>query len=114
MVLYTPTISRLAAVAERHNLHLTDDELSEIRALGIGALRSCERLQAAQGYTLPTCYPRTPGWQPSADENQLNAWAFRCDVAGADDGVLHGKTVALKDIIPVSGVPMSAGSALLQ
>jgi amidase len=114
MVLYTPTISRLAEVAERHNLQLTEDELSELRELGIGALRSCERLQAAQGCTLPTRYPRTSGWQPSADENRLNAWAYRCDVAGADGGVLSGKTVALKDIIPVSGVPMSAGSALLQ
>lgn len=114
MVLYTPTISRLAEVAERHNLQLTEDELSQLRELGIGALRSCERLQAAQGYTLPTRYPRTSAWQPSADENRLNAWAYRCDVAGADGGVLSGKTVALKDIIPVSGVPMSAGSALLQ
>jgi amidase len=113
MVLYTPSTGQLAAVAERHGLELTDDELSELRELGLGVLRACERLQSAPGHTLPTRYPRTAAWQPTAEENELNAWATRCDVAGADSGVLSGKTVVVKDIIPMAGVPMSAGSALL-
>lgn len=44
----------------------------------------------------------------------MNGWAWRCDIAGAEDGILKGKTIALKDIIPVCGVPMASGSAILQ
>jgi amidase len=114
MVLYSPSIARLRAVAQRHGLDLTDEELELLRDLGEGVLRACERLQAAPGVTLPVRYPRQGAWQPDPAENPLNAWAWRCDVAGAGSGVLAGKTVALKDIIPLCGVPMSSGSALLQ
>ncbi|MGH2909415.1 MAG: amidase family protein, partial [Solirubrobacteraceae bacterium] len=38
----------------------------------------------------------------------------RTEIAGADTGLLAGRRIVLKDIIPVAGVPLSAGSALLR
>ena len=39
---------------------------------------------------------------------------YRCDIKGADSGLLAGKTVAIKDNVCVTGVPMMNGSKLLE
>ena len=39
---------------------------------------------------------------------------WRCDIAGAPSGKLHGKTIAIKDSICVAGVPMMTGSRILE
>jgi amidase len=57
---------------------------------------------------------RSPGRPPVPDENPLNAWAWRCSIKGADSGPLSGKTVSVKDVIPVAGMPFTNGSALLR
>ncbi|CAG5133265.1 unnamed protein product, partial [Candidula unifasciata] len=59
-------------------------------------------------------YPRTPGYRPKPEDRFGNAWAWRCDIAGALSGKLFGKTVAIKDNTAVAGVPMSNGSQLLE
>nr|KAG5700744.1 hypothetical protein BaRGS_029109 [Batillaria attramentaria] len=59
-------------------------------------------------------YPRTPGHRPTPEENPYNAWAWRCDIRGAAEGKLSGRTVGIKDNIAVAGVPMRNGSKLLE
>jgi amidase len=59
-------------------------------------------------------YPRTPGWRPDPSDNPYNAWSWRCEIAGAPDGPLAGKRVAVKDNMGVAGVPMMNGSATLE
>ena len=39
---------------------------------------------------------------------------YRCDIQGAESGLLAGKTVAIKDNVCVAGVPMMNGSKLLE
>ena len=39
---------------------------------------------------------------------------WRCDISGAPNGKLHGKTIAMKDNISVAGIPMMNGSQLLE
>ena len=39
---------------------------------------------------------------------------WRCDIEGAPNGKLHGKTIAIKDNICVAGVPMMTGSRILE
>lgn len=39
---------------------------------------------------------------------------YRCDIKGAEEGLLAGKTVAIKDNVSVAGVPMMNGSKLLE
>lgn len=58
-------------------------------------------------------YPRGEGYRPSADENPLNAWAIKVRVEGAPEGRLHGRTIALKDTVMLAGVPLSAGTSIL-
>lgn len=59
-------------------------------------------------------YPRTPGSRPAPEDNPHNAWAWKCDIAGALSGKLSGKTVAIKDNVAVAGVPMRNGTKILQ
>src|SRR6185436_1647559 len=56
---------------------------------------------------------RKPGSRPSADEDPLNAWMWKCRIEGAADGLLKGKTISFKDHIAIAGMPMSFGSFAL-
>ncbi|HEX7084530.1 MAG TPA: amidase [Gaiellaceae bacterium] len=115
MTLQRPSASTLRAVAERQGLDPSPEELEFLRSLGDELLGACERLDALEGERLPVEYPRRGGVRrPEPAENPHNAWAWRCGVEGEAEGALAGLTVALKDIIPVAGVPMSAGSVLLR
>ena len=40
--------------------------------------------------------------------------AWKTDIKGASEGILLGKSLAIKDTIPVAGVPMRNGSFLLE
>jgi amidase len=42
-------------------------------------------------------YPRTPGYQPTGEENKYNAWYRKTNIRGASTGKLKGKSVAIKD-----------------
>ncbi|SEB72533.1 amidase family protein [Paenibacillus sp. GP183] len=60
---------------------------------------------------LPLRYlTRDPGYRPSAEEDPYNAFIRKCRVEGAEEGILKGKTVALKDHVAVAGIPQSFGS----
>ncbi|CAK7227804.1 hypothetical protein SCUCBS95973_006665 [Sporothrix curviconia] len=56
--------------------------------------------------------PRTHVHRPTAENNPLNAWAWRCRVehAGPTSSLLQGKTVCLKDNIALAGVPCLVGT----
>jgi amidase len=114
MVLYDPRPEQVIASAARRGLTLSESEAALLIELGRDTLAGCARVAAEPAQSLPVRYPRRSGRRPSPEENQLNAWAWRCDIRGADEGVLAGRTVVLKDIIPVAGQPMSAGSAILE
>lgn len=57
---------------------------------------------------------RAPGHRPSAVEDPLNAWTWRCHIEGAPEGLLAGKTVGFKDHIAVAGIPAAFGAFPLE
>ena len=50
----------------------------------------------------------------SRDDDPFNAIVRRCKVLACGDGVLGGKRIAIKDTIGVAGIPLTAGSRILQ
>lgn len=60
-------------------------------------------------------YPRENVRRPSEDEQVLgHAWAHRFLIRGnAEGGLLAGKSVSLKDVIAVAGVPQLLGSDII-
>ena len=59
-------------------------------------------------------YPRTPGRFPTPDEDPAGAWYVRTEIKGAPSGILSGQRVAVKDTMLLAGVPMMAGSSILE
>ncbi|KAJ5536391.1 hypothetical protein N7513_009577 [Penicillium frequentans] len=59
-------------------------------------------------------YPRENIRRPSKEEQVFGqAWAHRFLIRGKEGGVLTGKSVSLKDVIAVAGVPQLLGSDII-
>lgn len=114
MGLHNPTHTEMAETARALGLHLTDAEIDEYLQVMAEPLAAYALLDAAPDDLPLVKYPRTPGFAPEARDNPYNAWYHRCEIHGASDGPLRGKTVAIKDHACVAGVPMMNGSSTLR
>ena len=77
-------------------------------------LDSYARLDQLTAPSLPVNYPRSTGYRPQPEDNPLGAWYWRCEINGAAEGILAGKTVAIKDNVCVAGIPMMNGTSVLE
>jgi len=111
---FPPTLEELDAIAKQYYLNISREDLKIYQSVIEGALASYRRVGELQEPKLPVKYPRDSGYRPSAQENPLNAWYWRCSIKGASTGKLAGKKIALKDNICVAGIPMMNGSAVLE
>jgi amidase len=76
-------------------------------------------LTFAQDYTPKTDlerFPREDVRFPSAEENPLGGWAWKCHIEDKtkQGGLLAGKTIAIKDNIAVKDVPMLLGTDFIK
>ncbi|ESP00305.1 hypothetical protein LOTGIDRAFT_225908 [Lottia gigantea] len=109
-----PTQDELTKLSDELNLKCTTEELEAITGHFKGTAKALQRISQLPEPALPVKYPRTPGYRPAREDNPYNAWAWKCDIQGAKEGKLAGKTVGIKDNIGVAGVPMMNGSKLLE
>jgi amidase len=90
--------------ADDLGLSLSNEEL-EIYAAKIDAACQTYDFVDAHPDNLPEVkYPRGGGAKPAAEDNPLNAWAWKVTIQGRRRGPLAGKTVAIKDNVCVAGV----------
>ena len=108
-----PTIDELRAISERWQLQLDGDQLATFRTLIEGALGSYDRVDALYDAARPPS-PERSSCLPTAADNELGAWYYRCEIQGSESGLLAGKTFAIKDNTSVAGVPMMNGSLILE
>jgi amidase len=113
-VLRKPPLEELQRIAQTYGFDLTPDEAAAFRDLMDGVLASYRRLDQFVEPRLAVKYARSAGHRPTAEENRLNAWYWRCSIEGAVSGKLAGKTIAIKDNVCVSGIPMMNGSSVLE
>lgn len=114
MAVKKPTLDELARIAEQYHLDLEDEDLESFRGLMDGVLASYARLDELTAPTLEVKYRRQPGHRPAPEDNPLGAWYWRTEIKGAEQGLLAGKTVAIKDNVCVAGVPMMNGTSVLE
>lgn len=114
MGLEPPTDAELRDLADHLYFDLTDREVRMFRDEIGEWLEAYRTIAKYEPDRLPVRYPRTGGYRESPDENPLNAWITRCDIAGADGGPLAGWNVAVKDNIAVAGIEMTCGTACLE
>jgi amidase len=106
-----PDAARLAALNEHYRFGLTAAELEEYAPAVAATFTASERVEQLYAETAPRAPERS--WSQPAS-NPLGAWYVTTSVAGADDGPLAGRTVAIKDNVPVAGVPMMNGSRTVE
>ena len=109
-----PMVDQILEIAQSYKLHLTEEDARSFRGLMAGPIASYRRVDELAEPRPRVKYARAPGYRPGPEENPYNAWYWRCEIRGAKDGVLAGKSVAVKDNICVAGVPMMNGSQLLE
>lgn len=114
MTIKRPSLSQMRAMAERFGMNLTDAELAEYLEIIEPNFQSYDRLDAAPDNLPEVKYPRSPGYRPLGPDNPLNAWYYKTDIQGAMSGPLKGRTIALKDTVCLAGVPMMAGSSIME
>ncbi|TYB40122.1 amidase family protein [Actinomadura chibensis] len=103
-------------LARRFRLQLTDEAIAEFRDLGNELLAVVEEVDEphAAGEPRPPRDRRDSG-PASPEEDPLNAITRWIDVAApAALGPLAGRRIAVKDSIPIAGMPMTCGSHLLK
>lgn len=110
----TPSISELTDIAQEFGLSYKDGELEQFQEHISETLDEYQIINDLVPPTLPVQYPRTPGFRPQPENNLCNAWYWRCDISGATEGLLKGKTVGIKDNVCVAGVPMMNGSKVME
>ncbi len=109
-----PSIDDLRKAAEVYRLDLTAEDLAAYQMLSEGVIAALGRLDQLVESRPPVKYPRDVGYRPSADEDPLNAWYWKCSIKGAPAGKLAGKRIAIKDNVCVAGIPMMNGSYVLE
>ena len=112
-----PDVDEVVAVAKELGIHLSPDEAVKYQKYLVEQMGQLDtfvqaRLEEPKPPMVSTA--REPGYRPSAEEDPLNAWMWKCRIEGAAEGLLAGKTVSYKDHVAVAGIPMSFGSFALE
>ena len=114
MAVTTPTADELRSAAERLGLPVSEEELTTFALLSEGVSGFFHRIDQLEEPARTPKYPRSGGHRPSAGEDPLNAWYWKCAIQGAPCGPLHGRRIAIKDNVCVAGMPMMNGSSVLE
>ncbi|MBW4085211.1 amidase family protein [Paenibacillus sp. S150] len=112
-MLRKPDVEEVKAYGKELGLNFTDLEAVLVQQSMERSLDGLDTFYEArlEEDRLPTGhFVRDPGYRPSEEEDPYNAFIRKCRVEGSGEGLLAGKTVALKDHVAVSGIPMTFGS----
>jgi amidase len=112
-----PTPAEIISVAELYRIHLTDEEALAYQSYLIDQLASFDAFAQArlEEHRPPLLFAeRGPGRRPTATEDPYNAWLWKCQIGGADSGLLAGKSVSFKDHTAVAGIPLTYNSFALE
>ncbi len=109
-----PSRDRLRQIGALYGMSLTNGDVDFFANLAERTLESYRRVASLPEPKPEVRHARDGGYRPSAEQNPLNAWYWRCSIKGEREGKLSGKTVALKDNICLAGIPMMSGSSVLE
>jgi amidase len=111
-----PTLAEFSGVSNKLGFKLEEKDLTSfVHYLERYIVPAFSELEAMDEPKLisETAF-RDLGHFPDLKENRLGAWAWKCSVKGASDGILSGKKIALKDNISLAGVPMTNGTGSMR
>jgi amidase len=106
------TREELGALAAEWGFSIPGAETGEYAELTEYVLGILDQIDAVDR-PKPRPPERNRGRRPREGEDPLNAVVRWCRVAGTGEGILSGKSIALKDSVAVAGLPMTCGSRVL-
>ncbi|MFI6346061.1 amidase family protein [Streptomyces sp. NPDC050560] len=108
--LRAPEPDQINTYAKGLGWRLTAEETAlYTRAVG-ATLAGLDEIEELPEHPVPLRHPyRDPGHTPQPGEDPYNAVIRFCEVRGAAEGPLAGRTLGVKDCIAVAGVPMTNG-----
>ncbi len=113
-----PSKSKVAEIADDLGIDFADGELEDYTQVVAETLDLVEGVDELPEPQLPPRdykhTNRSPGYQPSSEEDPYNAWITKCRVEGAENGPLNGMSVGLKDNVSVAGIELTNGSDVMQ
>lgn len=93
---------------------VSEEEVDQYVELTSSMAETIDRFEAiAERAGRPQAPDRDPGRVPTPEEDPLRAVLRWVDIQESAEGVLAGVTMLVKDNIPVAGVPLTMGSAVL-
>ncbi|MBI2970679.1 MAG: amidase, partial [Gammaproteobacteria bacterium] len=110
----SPTPSDLKSIAGALGLELSDADAKMMRDSMAPLMQGFEYVDGEPEELPQIKYPGRPYEFPKPAENPLNGWYVKTSIKGAPAGPLAGRTVAVKDVIFVAGVPMMNGASILE
>src|SRR5579862_5592880 len=112
----SPTIENLRQISADLGFKLDENELYSFHlCIERDIIPAFRELNEVEDPTpLAQAIVRERGRSPDLEENKFGAWAWKCSVRGKPGGILSGKRIALKDNIPLAGVPMTNGTAAMK
>lgn len=114
MSIPAPTAQDILHISRALGLGIADDDAKHYADVVGTSVKNYDVVAriAAQGSPKPSSGREYT--VPAASENQNNAWYVRSQIREKSAGRLAGRTVAIKDSIPVAGLPMLAGSNIFE
>jgi amidase len=108
-----PSPAQIFELAGRFKIPIDESETTQYEELAefiIGIIDGLESLAPATGHVDNV---RDAGRAATREEDPLNAIARWCSVGGGGTGILSGRRIAVKDSVAIAGLPMRAGSRVL-
>jgi amidase len=109
-----PSHDQLAGVAEHYGLGLSAKDIEEFAVPVGGLLSSWDAVERLYAQFAPRPRSGRAWYRPDDGDNPRGAWYVRTEIRESDEGLLAGRTVAIKDNTMVAGVPMMNGSRMLE
>jgi amidase len=110
--LRAPTAADVLTCAEAEHVQLSDDEAQAMAEFVGETFAMLDTVEELPPLELDRKFPTRDIGRAPADENEnpYNAFIRLCRIEGAADGVLKGKTLAIKDNLAIAGIPISNSS----
>ena len=105
-----PTADEIREAADRLNFNMDKNDLDTYEGFMGGLTDNVRFVDELDEPIAALNFPRTNIHRPADEDNPYNAWYYKCNIKGAEQGKLVGKTIAIKDNISVAEVPMMNGS----
>ncbi|KAM0809243.1 putative Glutamyl-tRNA amidotransferase subunit (Amidase) [Seiridium cardinale] len=112
------SVEGLHRLAQELNISIPDIEDANSYLLLLRSFESVMlHVRDSTDYVPPALTPQaTIGsrkyWKPDPNNNPMNAWSHQCHIRSADPSnkILEGRTIAVKDIVSIGGLPTTLGT----